>query len=334
MRYCGNCGVQLFEASLVQGRCLSCGAAITREGDIVSASEAERIVSERWHEVEPDYRTTQPQLDMEEQPRASDSPPVLLTPAPMLAVTHSPPPSVTPATLSPFPGQTSPPPNRRRMIGLALLGVGILGVIALIVLLFNLIAAPPATLTTARITTTSGGKGTSTTHKTPVTRHTPPPGSHATATPSNGSTPQPSPTPGGPPTATPQPGSTATPAPTAAASATPVPTSTPIPSPTPIPTPTPGTPAAIMLSPASSSGLLCFSNTTNFYIINSGGSPLNWTVMVSQGSYTLSQPTSGTLASGAQQNITVSGISGSGQIQVSDPNASNSPQFFTISCTL
>jgi hypothetical protein len=319
MRYCGNCGVQLFEASLAQGRCLSCGAAITREGDIVSASEAEWIVTERWHEVEPDYRTTQLQRDLGGSTQASDSALAPLTPAPMLAVTHNPPASVTPATASALPVQSSPPAKRR--LGFALLGAGLLGVIILAVLIFSLIGTPPTTRTTARIAATSS-VGTSTSHKTPVTKQTPLPGTHATATP------------GGPPMATPQLGGTPTSVPTATASSTPIPTSTPIPSPTPIPTPTPGTPARITLSPTGSSGLICLNNTTNFYIINSGGSPLNWTVAVSQGSYTLAPPTSGTLASGAQQNITVSGISGSGQIQVSDPSAANSPQYFTITCTV
>jgi hypothetical protein len=80
--------------------------------------------------------------------------------------------------------------------------------------------------------------------------------------------------------------------------------------------------------------LLCLNSSTNFYIVNSGGSSLNWIVTIMSGSYTLSQPASGTLASGMQQDIFVSGISSSGKIQVSDPAATNSPQFFTITCTL
>lgn len=319
MRYCGNCGVQLFEASLAQGRCRSCGASITREGDIVSASEADRIVTERWHDVEPDYRTTQPQLDLGSQTQAADSAPVSLTP--MVSAMHNPPAGVTPATLSTFPTQT-PPSSKQRLLGFGLLGAGIVGVIVLSIIGFTLIAPSSARPTTAGdVTTASVGNGTSIPRKTPVPKHTPLPGTHATATP------------GGHATPTTLPG-TATPQPTAGASPTLVPTSTPVPSPTPIPTPTSGSPAAITLSPMGSSGLLCLNNTTNFYIVNSGGTPLNWTVTVAQGNYTLAPSTGGTWASGAQQNIIVSGINGSGQIQVSDPNASNSPQDFTITCAL
>lgn len=99
------------------------------------------------------------------------------------------------------------------------------------------------------------------------------------------------------------------------------------------PTPTPSAQPVLLVMPTHISLLLCFSATARFGVKNGGGGDLKWTATASTLVYHLS-PTSGTLARGQQQTVTVSNIRSSGQITVAAPGAANAPQRVTITCGL
>jgi hypothetical protein len=71
----------------------------------------------------------------------------------------------------------------------------------------------------------------------------------------------------------------------------------------------------------------------NFTVANTGGAPLYWTATVSVRGYTVT-PSSGTLGSGLNVKVYVSGNLRSGMIviTISSANATNSPQQVDIKC--
>jgi serine/threonine protein kinase len=173
------------------------------------------------------------------------------------------------------------------------------------------LVSPTATPT---IPIPSGGMATSTPKSGPVTGKTP------TATPTL--------FPGETPTATLPPGATPTATPTLLPGETP--TATPTTGPL-TPTPTPS-PPIISLNPTSADVLACtvLLGKTSFQIENSGGGVLDWTASPSNG-YTIS-PSRGSLGAGGVITVNVTNVLQSGNIEVSG-NTSNSPQYFSITCT-
>ncbi len=97
-------------------------------------------------------------------------------------------------------------------------------------------------------------------------------------------------------------------------------------------TPAPGQPA-LTVAPASFSSLVCLGSSVQLRVTNSGDGAMAWSATASQKAYKMS-PQSGSLASGQQQTVTVSGISVSGRVTITAPGAANSPQTVSINCTL
>jgi hypothetical protein len=117
-------------------------------------------------------------------------------------------------------------------------------------------------------------------------------------------------------------------------------TPTPAVSPTPGPSPTPGAsptttpvPATLDVQPTSASITLCLGATTQFTISNTGGVSFSWTATANGTGYQLT-PDSGTLNGGQRQVVSVSQIGASGVITVTAQSARNSPQQFSVTCTL
>jgi len=97
-------------------------------------------------------------------------------------------------------------------------------------------------------------------------------------------------------------------------------------------TPAPGQPA-LTISPTSFSSLVCLGSSVKFTVTNSGDGVMSWSATASQKAYKIS-PQNGSLESGQQQTVTVSGISVSGSVTITVPGAANSPQTLSINCTL
>ena len=110
---------------------------------------------------------------------------------------------------------------------------------------------------------------------------------------------------------------------------------TPVSTAAPAPTATPGR-AILSVSPTSApSGLLCpvLGATVQFSVTNTGGSAMPWSAKASVSGYKVS-PAMGTVDPGSQQTVTVSGINQSGTVTITAPDADNSPQQFSINCSL
>jgi hypothetical protein len=107
------------------------------------------------------------------------------------------------------------------------------------------------------------------------------------------------------------------------------------PSGTPTATPTSGPPPpALSVNPTSIPIRVCSGPVlvpVNFTIGNTGGSPLHWTASANVPGYKIT-PSAGTINSGLQENVAVSGIVKSGTITISAAAATNSPQQVNIKC--
>ena len=97
-------------------------------------------------------------------------------------------------------------------------------------------------------------------------------------------------------------------------------------------TPAPGQPS-LTVTPTKVSNLVCLGASVKLTVMNTGAGAMAWSASGSRTAYKMS-PQSGSLDSGQQQTVTVSGISASGQITVTAAGAANSPQIVTITCTL
>jgi hypothetical protein len=97
-------------------------------------------------------------------------------------------------------------------------------------------------------------------------------------------------------------------------------------------TPAPGQPS-LTVSPTKVSNLLCLNSSFKLTVTNTGNGAMTWSASGSRAAYKTS-PQSGSLDSGQQQTVTVSGISASGTVTIDAPGAANSPQIVTITCTL
>jgi hypothetical protein len=131
--------------------------------------------------------------------------------------------------------------------------------------------------------------------------------------------------------ALPSPGATLTaglPTPSASAS----PNGTPTPTSAPTATPEPGQPA-LAVSPANVTIGVCLGSTARFTVSNTAAGVMSWSTTGSRAAYKMS-PQSGSLDSGQQQTVTVSGISASGSVTFAAPGADGAPQTVTINCTL
>ena len=131
--------------------------------------------------------------------------------------------------------------------------------------------------------------------------------------------------------ALPSPGATLTaglPTPSASAS----PNGTPTPTSAPTATPEPGQPA-LAVSPASVTFAVCLGSTTRFTVSNTAAGVMSWSATGSRPAYKIA-PQSGSLDSGQQQTVTVSGISASGSVTFAAPGADGAPQTVTIKCGL
>ncbi len=109
----------------------------------------------------------------------------------------------------------------------------------------------------------------------------------------------------------------------------------PSPSGEPTDTGTPGGRPSLTVSPTTISMQLCASNA-QFDVQNTGGGTLDWTATAPQGLLRNKiNPSSGSLAAGQDQMVTVSGITLLyGQVTVSAPGASPSLQTVTITCQI
>lgn len=185
--------------------------------------------------------------------------------------------------------------TRTSSIVLVLVGVLVLGLVG--ILLFSNVAGALLGRTAGAVHTSSSTGNTTSSGSTstqPTAGATKPP-MHATATSA----------------ATPGNGATATAMPTA--------------------TPTP-VPPTIDIYPQSVTGLSCNNHRTSFSLSNTGGSSLHWSASPSNKEYSVS-PMSGAQPSGAPAiTVMVSHIYGPGNITISDPHATNSPQTFQIIC--
>jgi hypothetical protein len=97
------------------------------------------------------------------------------------------------------------------------------------------------------------------------------------------------------------------------------------------------TPSVLSVSPPSFSATLCLASV-QFNIGNSGQAPMKWSASGSVQGYTIS-PASGTVDGGDNVTVKVTdllgiGLVGSGTVTITASGAVNSPQQFTISCTL
>jgi hypothetical protein len=110
------------------------------------------------------------------------------------------------------------------------------------------------------------------------------------------------------------------------------PDGTPTPDNSPTATPAPGQPA-LAVSPAKVTFTVCLGSTTRFTVTNTGGSVMSWSATGSRPAYKIAPP-SGSLDSGQQQAVTVSGISASGSVTFAAPGADGAPQTVTITCNL
>ena len=94
-----------------------------------------------------------------------------------------------------------------------------------------------------------------------------------------------------------------------------------------------GSQPALAVAPTNISLTVCLGSSAQFTVTNTGGSFMAWNASASRAAYKLS-PQSGSLSSGEQQTVTISGISANGQVTIAAPGAANAPQTVTISCTL
>ncbi|HEY1387606.1 MAG TPA: zinc ribbon domain-containing protein [Ktedonobacterales bacterium] len=97
-------------------------------------------------------------------------------------------------------------------------------------------------------------------------------------------------------------------------------------------TPAAGQPV-LTVAPTTVSNLVCLGASTKLTVTNSGGGVMTWSATGSRPAYKFS-PQSGSLGSGQQQTVTVSGISASGKVTFTAPGATDSPQVVSINCTL
>jgi len=110
------------------------------------------------------------------------------------------------------------------------------------------------------------------------------------------------------------------------------PNGTPTPTSAPTATPEPGQPA-LAVAPASVTIAVCLGSTTRFTVSNTAAGVMSWSATGSRSAYKMS-PQSGSLESGQQQTVTVSGISASGSVTFAAPGADGAPQTVTITCNL
>lgn len=130
---------------------------------------------------------------------------------------------------------------------------------------------------------------------------------------------------------TPLPGGAPVPTASASPSSSPAPSPVATTTPTPIPTSTP-VPPILSVAPTAITLTTCVAATTQFTLINTGGTPFSWTASPS-GSYKLS-PGNGSLGAGMYQTVTVSNVLLSGTVTVTAPTAQSSPQHVSITCTV
>ena len=97
-------------------------------------------------------------------------------------------------------------------------------------------------------------------------------------------------------------------------------------------TPAPGQPV-LNVSPAKITIAVCLGSSTHVTVTNTGDGVMTWSASGSRSAYRMT-PQSGSLDSGQQQTITVSGISASGSVTFAAPGADGTPQTVTITCTL
>jgi hypothetical protein len=90
----------------------------------------------------------------------------------------------------------------------------------------------------------------------------------------------------------------------------------------------------LSVSPASASLAVCLTpQTASFTVANTGGTTMAWSASTRSNGYVIT-PGSGTIAAGGSQTVSVSKITQSGSVTFTAPNAGNSPQQVTITCTL
>lgn len=110
------------------------------------------------------------------------------------------------------------------------------------------------------------------------------------------------------------------------------PNGTPAPTTAPAATPEPGQPA-LAVTPASVTIPVCLGSTARFTVSNTAAGVMSWSATGSRPAYKIAPP-SGSLASGQQQTVTVSGISVGGAVTFAAPGADGAPQTVTITCNL
>jgi len=98
------------------------------------------------------------------------------------------------------------------------------------------------------------------------------------------------------------------------------------------PTQTP-VPPTLDVHPTSIQFTACVSAQANFTVANTGGASFSWTATSNVSGYSIT-PSSGTIDAGKQDMVTVSGILLGGKVTITAPNARNSPQQVTITCTV
>ncbi len=307
MQYCSKCGVALYPASLEVGHCLSCGAPILDEAELSLTGPEDRITPHQDDELVSDYYKTQD--------------------APMMDALHISVPVLYPSV------QPEPVPHQslRKRLTLAGLALAALLMLSLIIIVLRSGSGQLSGMGTVGAQPPGDGNRTSgnVTRPSPTPAHTSTPGGH------------PDPTSIAIATQTAQSGLGTTPTIVATQSVQPSPGTTPIPGTPPVtpiatntPTPTTTPTAAMMtIAPSSFSSLLCLNASAQFTLSNTGGSPLQWTASSSNANYTLA-PNQDRLDPGKQETVTVNNINGSGTVAIQDPNAANSPQHVTITCTL
>lgn len=103
------------------------------------------------------------------------------------------------------------------------------------------------------------------------------------------------------------------------------------------PTSTPNSQPKLVVSPKQITITLCVAGSAQFTVSNGGGGELTWIASASNLVYVVS-PSRGSLASGAQETVVVTGITLSvglsGQITVTAAGAEQSPQTVVITCHL
>lgn len=331
MRYCGTCGTLLEAGDLAVGRCPVCGVAVAADsssgdGD-VTPGDAPSVVEYFARGVE-----TPQSL---QTPAARADTPTIVSGMPL------PPPS-TPANLSkpdtraaqrpavavgatrwPAADGASTPTDRtdrveRRGVSGALAALAVaLAALALVVAVSGVLGGfralsvlvrtdPPPAFTTPAPGVPLPGATTASASPSPGARSTSPAAPSVT------------------------PNATVTVAPTALPTATPSATGVPIPTGTPIP---PDGQPVLSVEHPPFNFMLCNSLTpkqSSLTVTNTGGGTLNWTATTTDG-YTFT-PSSGTLAAGKSDSVTITNITKSGQFTVTSPGAAGSPQPVTITC--